>query len=789
MNSLELLAPVGSIESFFAAVENGADAIFCGLKDFSARAKAKNFTLQELEQLVGYAKERGVKVYVALNTLIKDSELASLVELLAELERQRVDGLIIQDLGLYRIVHNYFPELPLHASTQMLIHNLTGVLQLEQMGFRRVVLARELSLKEITYIGNHSSIELEHFIHGALCYSMSGHCLFSSYIDGRSGNRGRCIQPCRRRYHLGEKTGFYYSTSDFSAIEYIPDLIRAGVTSFKIEGRMKSAEYVAGVVSSYRMVLDAGVKQRHAILKEAQEKLAGAMGRTSSHGFLQGTGNKEIVLEKQKGGIGRIIGQVERSQGKFISFRTDDVIYVGDRLRVQPRNDRAGKGFTVRNITIQKRTVKRAGKGSFVSIPLPFKMKVSGGDPVFKLSTGKEFTMSVEACRRRLQKAPRRSYGVDVCVVCTKENIRVRATVAGTHLEKQYPVQTFAATRSPLSQDTLKKVFASTGYPAFRLADLIAENLPPVVIKPSRLKEIRRDFYHVLFEIWEKEQKETDEIRVTEIQSLVRQKTFGVTEKQEEQLYVVSDQIQDVVAVAEYPELQFVFPLAKDLFAAARQIIKGKATHQQHIIWDLPSIVFDGSWSGLKALVDEAIQNGFSKFRLNNLSHFQLFDTHSGANLFAGSWLYSLNNQSIQSSALLGIQKWTLSIEDESENVVKLLQGEARGNLLIMAYSPVDLFTSRVPPSVTNDNFVLKNDMGESLNITHNNGLTVTRAEKPFSIIGQLQVLREKGGGNFVLDLRGIGLLNPEGQEIIQAFYEDSTIPGTTVFNFERGLQ
>lgn len=225
-NSVELLAPVGSLESFFAAVENGADAVFCGLKTFSARAKAKNFTLEELERLIGYAGARGVKVYVALNTLIKECELRDLVELLAELDYLAVDGLIIQDLGVYRIAHQHFPEIPLHASTQMLTHNLAGVLMLERLGFQRAVLARELTLEEITTISNQSNLELEHFVHGALCYSMSGHCLFSSYIDGRSGNRGRCIQPCRRRYHQGGESGFHFSTSDFSAIELIPDLLK-----------------------------------------------------------------------------------------------------------------------------------------------------------------------------------------------------------------------------------------------------------------------------------------------------------------------------------------------------------------------------------------------------------------------------------------------------------------------------------------------------------------------------------------------------------------------------------
>ncbi|MDP2104864.1 MAG: peptidase U32 family protein, partial [Desulfobulbaceae bacterium] len=254
---LELLAPAGSVESFFAAIEAGADAVYCGLKDFSARAKAKNFTIDEMERLAAYAHQEGKQLYVALNTLIKETELPKLIDTLTALAAIPVDALIIQDLGLWRLARTFFPELPLHASTQLTIHNAAGVKMLERMGFSRAVLARELSLTEISAIRGQTSMELEHFVHGALCYSISGHCLFSSYTSGNSGNRGRCGQPCRRRYSAQGKTGFYFSTSDLSAIALAPKLATAGVMSFKIEGRMKNAEYVSTVVTAYRKVLDA----------------------------------------------------------------------------------------------------------------------------------------------------------------------------------------------------------------------------------------------------------------------------------------------------------------------------------------------------------------------------------------------------------------------------------------------------------------------------------------------------------------------------------------------------
>ncbi|MDH3393146.1 MAG: U32 family peptidase, partial [Desulfobulbaceae bacterium] len=266
MNQTELLAPAGGLESFFAAIEAGADAVYCGLNDFSARAKAKNFTLAEVAGLTAYSHQHDRKLYVALNTLVKELELPHLVETLAALEEIGIDGVILQDLGVWRLIRDHFPGLALHASTQMTVHNVAGVKMLERMGFERAVLARELSVQEIGVIRQQTSIELEHFIHGALCFGISGQCLFSSYLNGTSGNRGRCAQPCRRRYLYHEQPGYYFSTNDFCAIEFLPQLIKAGVMSFKIEGRMKSAEYVGKVVEAYRLMLDAPPARRKEVL-------------------------------------------------------------------------------------------------------------------------------------------------------------------------------------------------------------------------------------------------------------------------------------------------------------------------------------------------------------------------------------------------------------------------------------------------------------------------------------------------------------------------------------------
>jgi len=294
-NKPELLAPAGSLESFFAAMEKGADAVYAGLQDFSARARAKNFSLSQMERMLGYAHAHDRRIYITLNTLVKEQELPQLVDTLAALEAMRVDGVIVQDLAVARLVRNHFPAIPLHASTQMTIHNTAGMQMLAELGFQRAVLARELALDEIAAIAAATTVEIEIFVHGALCFSISGQCFFSSYLGGHSGNRGRCAQPCRRLYDHRGKQGHFFSTSDLSAIDMLPDLVRAGVKSLKIEGRMKSAEYVASVVEAYRRVLDAPESDLRNALLAAKEILKFSFGRTPTKGFLASQQPEDIA--------------------------------------------------------------------------------------------------------------------------------------------------------------------------------------------------------------------------------------------------------------------------------------------------------------------------------------------------------------------------------------------------------------------------------------------------------------------------------------------------------------
>ena len=251
----ELLAPAGDIEAAYSAFYYGADAVYLGLRQFSARAEAVNFAPEELDEITAYAHANGKKVYVTVNTVIQENELPNLIEVLKVCDKYRVDAVIVQDLGVARLVRQSFPNLELHASTQMAVHNLSGALALKKIGFRRVVLARELSLNEIQYIKNESGLEIEVFVHGALCYSYSGLCLFSSLTTGRSANRGKCVYSCRDIFRLNGRQYHPFSMKDM-ALE--KDVLKLEGISLKIEGRKKNALYVGAVTDYYRRILDTG---------------------------------------------------------------------------------------------------------------------------------------------------------------------------------------------------------------------------------------------------------------------------------------------------------------------------------------------------------------------------------------------------------------------------------------------------------------------------------------------------------------------------------------------------
>ena len=288
---MELLSPAGSYEAVIAAVQSGADAVYLGGQRFGARQSAKNFEIRDMKKWIDYCHLYGVKVYVTVNTLIKDSELEDLAEYVKDLASINADALIVQDMGAVTLIRTVAPTMPIHASTQMTATSLEDVQFLENLGIERVVLSRELSAAEIKYISDNTSCELEVFVHGALCMSFSGQCLMSSILGGRSGNRGRCAQPCRLSYTLENRKGFLLSPKDLCLAEEIKILDEIGVASLKIEGRLKRAGYVATVVGVYRKLMDTLKKPD----REDIKALSDAFGRGFTKGFFGSETGKKMM--------------------------------------------------------------------------------------------------------------------------------------------------------------------------------------------------------------------------------------------------------------------------------------------------------------------------------------------------------------------------------------------------------------------------------------------------------------------------------------------------------------
>ena len=413
MKNPELLSPVGDFECLKAAVQNGANAVYLGASSFSARAKATNFAGEQLFEAIKYAKLRNVSVHLALNTLIKNEEFNDAVNLAVSAYNNGVDAIIIQDLGLAAYLRKYYPQIPLHGSTQMTVHNLEGATQLEKLGFSRVVLSRELSIEEIKYIRENTKLELEVFIHGALCISYSGQCLLSSMIGGRSGNRGLCAQPCRLPYELIEENnnnvysldkGYLMSPRDNFGMEYLPELIKMGINSFKIEGRMKTPAYVGVVTKHYRKYIDVvknnitldnetlknmiktnlNKKNQDTLLTD-KEEITQVFNRGGfSTGHFKPTPNKELIFKDKPNNMGIYVGTISHiNENKgHLKLKLENTLSIGDRISIN------NESYTVSELMIDNKNFETLEKGTTVKIGR-MKGKISVGNKIYRIETAK----------------------------------------------------------------------------------------------------------------------------------------------------------------------------------------------------------------------------------------------------------------------------------------------------------------------------------------------------------------------------------------------------------------
>ena len=498
MKKCELLSPVGDFDCLKAAIQNGADSVYLGASSFSARAFANNFNYDELKRAIEYAKLRNVEVHLALNTLIRNDELENAINLAITAYNYGIDAIIVQDLGLAKYLIDNLKNLPIHASTQMTVHNLESINILEKLGFSRAVLSRELSLNEIEYITKNSNIEIEAFMHGALCISYSGQCLLSSAIGGRSGNRGRCAGPCRLPYELLDSKstldkGYLLSCRDLCSLEFLPQLINCGITSFKIEGRMKSPEYVATVTRIYRKYMDLVLNNKdYKIDNKDLEDLLQSFNRGNfSTGHLSNSENRKLIYKEKPDNTGIYIGNVTKfnSSKGHIKLKLTNSLAIGDKISVNSNK------YNVSELMINNKNVKTANINDFVEIGR-MKGNISENDKIYKIESKELTDIALKSFNSENKKIKLSA------TLTVKENLPIELKI--TSLENGFykdlsvcnvsNIIPEPATNTPITKDRLISQLNKTGNTEFEFTN-ININLDDDLYIPSisSLNELRRD--------------------------------------------------------------------------------------------------------------------------------------------------------------------------------------------------------------------------------------------------------------------------------------------------------
>lgn len=536
-NKPELLAPAGSMESLKAAVNNGCDAVYLGGKLFSARQFAGNFSLEELEEACNYCHLRGVKVYVTINTLYKVEELKELLDFVGKLYKMGVDALIIQDSGAAKIIRENYPELPLHASTQMTANSLEDVRYWESLGFSKIVLSRELSLEEISEITQQTEAEIETFIHGALCVCYSGQCLMSSILGGRSGNRGRCAQTCRLPYTLYKgadklQEGYLLSPKDIQTVTILPQLIEAGIASLKIEGRMKNPEYVAGVTGIYRKYIDLYFDdpEHYQVSSEDIKSLTQLFNRGGfTEGYYTSAGGKDMMSLERPKTWGLKVGIVDSYIPKHnrVTIRTREPLVPGDGIEI----------WTAKEPHVGTNISKASKAGEVISLAI--EGDIQKNDVVYR-TYGKALN---DALRKTWEKDSRKKSIWGLLKAKKSQPLALQLWdmygsniyVTGDMVE--------AAANQPTSLEKLKQQVEKMGATSFILEALEIDGDEDIYVSVGALNQLRRTAVEALEEAILKKSKRQ------EVQK-------GITEEKEKSPYVLQKKLHALVT--EFSQLEAI---------------------------------------------------------------------------------------------------------------------------------------------------------------------------------------------------------------------------------------
>lgn len=709
---IEILSPAGSWESFCAAIAAGADAVYAGGRKFGARAFANNFSDEELLKAIDYAHVHGKRFYLTMNTLVKEDEFSELIHYLIPLYERGLDAVIVQDIGVFSCIRKYFPNLDIHISTQMTVTGAAGAKFLKDRGAVRVVPARELSLEEIRRMKQVTGMEIECFVHGALCYCYSGQCLLSSLIGGRSGNRGQCAQPCRLPYMESGKKGYFLSMKDICTLELIPDLIEAGIDSFKIEGRMKKPEYVAGVTAMYRKYTDLYLKKgRAGYLVSHQDKEA-LLDLFNRGGFHQGyyrkrNGQDMIALERPNHAgvpLVKVVGQRGREltgialtdihPGDVVEFLKEKENYTfGNAYKknekvivLAPKGRYIAKGIILNRIRNQKLIEQITDAMHFEKI----KEKIYG---ILKLSEGKHATLTVWCERKMIREDG---------VLPTRIAVQI-----------QSEMQVMKAVKQPLDEERIRKQLEKTGNTEFVFADLVILQKGDTFLPMHQLNEMRRKAldslreeickiyyrkFNIEAETINRKRKEQETEANISNNSLFEEKIqnfaplfFSVLVETEEQLKALED----------FPEISRIYvdsAMGGDFFAQteAREICRKYRQEGKEIMLAMPYIFREHSRERMEKIAKKGMFREFDGILIRNYEEAEFVqamnaedkkENRGSEKVISDVSLYTMNKQAQEFWKKEGNIGYTIPYELNQKEIGKLGCGD--GELVLYGYLPV----------------------------------------------------------------------------------------------------
>jgi putative protease len=831
---VELLAPAGGPDAAFAAFQYGADAIYLGLKKFSARAEAENFTLDELSEVVAWAHSVAPRrrVFVTVNTLIRNDELPELVETLAALSDLGVDALILQDLGVYALARRYFPWMELHASTQLAVHNRAGAETLRRLGFARVVLARELTFEEVHDITASSGIETEVFIHGALCYSYSGLCLFSSQTLGRSGNRGRCAYSCRDSFEVegapatlrdgrpvrrDPAKGFPFSMKDLALPDHLPALRAAGVSCFKIEGRKKSPLYVATTTEYYRQLLDGTLDPAERARREAD--LQAVFSRPWTHLFVESHKDKEVADRDTVGHRGTPIGTVERVAGDRRSprlrFRTDRPLERHDGLQVDLPILGKPFGFAVDRLwIIQGRRTEpayEAAAGDLVEVELP------ADHPELPIGAAVYCSSSQAVKRQHKQERPRPGQH------CVRRGIEIRLSLTAATLSAAGRLQErlglpavevscslegpFAPARDrQATQGAARGAFEKLGDTPFFLADFSCHDPEGVFVPVSRLNQVRREIVAQLEEASQQASCERTAALLQEVcpplNPAPRTKAFRWS--------VLVDRVHflDAFTSEDWTDLdEVVIDISRDHPALLVDRLETLAEQvgRERIRLALPALTRKWEEHGLFHKLDRLRERGWRKWQAANLSAWTLLglDPRQGMREeldLATDWsVYALNRVAARQLLDLGVSRFTLSPEDGLANLQPLL-AEFGEQATLVVYQDTPLFLAEScayanliggcpgKANCTFESMEMESSHGERVTALDYHCRTIVLNQGPFCLSPRLHDLARAGARSLRVDFLYRKYDPAVVVERWRAVRAGRVVPGGHAANFDRGV-